>query len=38
LDIKGEVETPHRNNFNRNVHCHEQYKNTGRRAIILQEA
>jgi hypothetical protein len=28
LDIKGEVDAPHRDNFNQNTNYHEQYKNT----------
>jgi hypothetical protein len=35
LDIKGGQGHPQKNNDNHNINCHEQYKNIGRRAIIL---
>jgi hypothetical protein len=46
LDIKGGVEAPQRtrtrsqdkSNKHNNINCHEQYKNIGRRTIIIREA
>jgi hypothetical protein len=38
LDIKGGVEAPPHDNYNRNINCHEQYENTERKTIIFREA
>jgi hypothetical protein len=38
LDIKGGVEALPKEQQHNNINCHEQYKNTRCRAIILREA